>query len=110
MTAAWKSSPNKSLAQDSRLSALNGAISVPREAMVRPTYRHNAMTFISDRFVSLNKIIIGTVIIYSGATTFAHACPTRVELLDAQEAMQAVDAEAQYVTATLTERVIREGH
>jgi hypothetical protein len=34
------------------------------------------MATLSDRFVSLNKIIIAAAVVYAGAVTFAHAGPT----------------------------------
>jgi hypothetical protein len=33
------------------------------------------MTFVSDRLVSINKIIIAAAVIYTGAVSFAHARP-----------------------------------
>jgi hypothetical protein len=35
------------------------------------------MAYFSDRFVSLNKIVLAAAVIYAGAMTFAHAAQTR---------------------------------
>jgi hypothetical protein len=37
-----------------------------------------AMTYLSDRFVSTNKIIIAAAVIYAGAVTFAHAAGAEI--------------------------------